>query len=130
MAKVGVDASFRVLVVGVDGVTSVLLKEALGDQSFDVMCLSTDVAAYETLDREAGTLHALVVDTELGAGTTGFDVARYARRLDAALAVIFITGAHRDSVERFGVPRASHVAKPVDPDLLIMILREFAANYG
>ena len=130
MGEVGVDPGFRVLLVGVNDATSIQLKAALGSRNFEVIGLSADAAAYEALDRQAGTLKALVIDTELGAGATGFDIARYARRLNAAVAVIFITHAHRDSIKMFGVPGAAHVGKPLDLDLLTMILREFAKGYG
>ncbi|WP_332768864.1 response regulator [Phenylobacterium sp.] len=127
MSQVGGAVSeFRVHVVDADHVTRILLIEILGDRGFDVLCLSS-VAAYEALDHEAPTLGALIVDSD-GGGITGFEVARYARRLNPAVPVIFLSNAHHDSVEKFGVPGAAHVAKPFDPDLLIMILRELAAD--
>ncbi|WP_421934333.1 response regulator [Phenylobacterium sp.] len=128
MSQIGLERGFRVLVVDPDGVSRVLLDEVLGDCGFDVLSASTDVTAYEALDREARAFNALVVDTDLRAGTTGFDVARYARRLHGTIAVIFITSARHDSTEKFGVPGAAHVARPFDPDLLIMILRALAAE--
>ena len=123
----GVESEFRLHVVDADPVTRILLTEILGDRGFDVLCLSS-LAAYEALDHEAMTLGALIVDGDTGGGITGFEVARYARRLNPAVPVIFLSNAHRDSVEKFGVPGAAHVTKPFDPDLLIMILRELAAD--
>ncbi|WP_421934344.1 hypothetical protein [Phenylobacterium sp.] len=80
------------------------------------------------MDHEASTLDALIVDIDVGGGTMGFGVARYARRLNGAISVIFLSSAHHDSVEKFGVSGAAHVAKPFDPGLLVMILRELAAE--
>jgi len=42
--------------------------------------------------------------------------------------VILITSARCDSIEKSGVPGAAHVARPFDPELPIMILRELAAE--
>jgi len=120
---------FRVLAVDADDKTCVLLNNLLGDRGFDVMCVSTPVAAYRALDQEASTLHALIVDIDVGGGRMGFEVARYARRLNGAIPVIFLSSAHHDSVEKFGVPGAAHVAKPFDPGLLVMILRELATEH-
>lgn len=128
MSKIGgAGSEFRVHVVDADHVTRILLIEILGDRGFDVLCVS-GVAAYEALDREAPTLGVLIVDSDGGGGITGFEIARYARRLNPAVPVIFLSNAHHDSVEKFGVPGAAHVAKPFDPDLLIIILRELAAD--
>lgn len=128
MSQIGLEPGFRVLVVDPNDASRALLNEVLGDCGFDVLCTSTDVTAYEALDREAGAFNALVVDTDLRAGTTGLKVARYARRLHGTIAVIFITSARHDSPEKFGVPGAAHVARAFEPDLLIMILRALAAE--
>lgn len=125
MSRVGIDrSSFRVLVVDAEDATCMLLDRTLGDEGFDVMCVSSDAAAYQALNDEAATLDALVIDSNLGAGTTGFDVARHARRLKPNLPVVFISASPREWVEKFGVPGAAHVAKPFDPDIIVMILRE------
>lgn len=70
----------------------------------------------------------LVVDTDLQAETAAFDVAREATGRDGTTTVIFITSAHHDSTEKFSLPGAAYVARPLGPELLMMILRALAAE--
>jgi two-component system, cell cycle response regulator CpdR len=119
---------FRVLVVDPDDTTCGLLTGRLAGEGFEVVCAASDADAYAALQAHGPALDALVTDTNLGSGTTGFDVARDARRRHPEVAVIFLSHAARESVERHGVPGAAHIARPYDPGLLILILRELAAG--
>jgi DNA-binding response OmpR family regulator len=65
-----------------------------------------------------------VLDVNLGRGTTGFDVARYGRRLNPTIPVIFITGQPQESVDKFGVAGAVMLEKPFDLPSLLSTLRE------
>lgn len=121
-------APFRVLVVDPDDTTCGLLNDRLAGEGFDVLCAASDTAAYAALQARGPTLDALITDTNLGPGTTGFDVAREARRHNPAIAVIFLSHAARESIDRHGVPGAAHIARPFDPGLLILVLRELAAG--
>ena len=122
----GAATTFGALLVNVDHVTSVPLNAALGEQGFDLTYVSSSIA-YETLDENVSSFDALVVDVDIG-GITGFEIAHYARLRNPAVSVIFLSGAHRDSVEKFGVTGAAHVTKPFDPELLVLILRGLAAR--
>jgi len=86
--------------------------------------VANDAAAYHALDSEADAFAALIVDINLGRGTTGFDVARYARRLNPSLPVIYVTGGLPRSVAVYGVPGGALVPKPFDRNLLLDTLRE------
>lgn len=119
---------FRVLVVDPDDATCGLLNDRLAGEGFEVACVASDAAAYRALEARGPVLDALITDTNLGPGTTGFDVARQARRHNPTVAVIFLSHATRDSVDRHGVPGAAHIARPFDPGLLILVLRELAAG--
>ena len=124
MVAIVAEQRARVLVVEDDEAVSQLLKTVLAAEGYEVICASTDVEAYEELDRKGSSVDALVLDINLGAGTTGFDVARYGRRINASVAVIFISGGAEASVEKFGVADATLVAKPFDIPLLIATLEE------
>jgi DNA-binding response OmpR family regulator len=55
----------------------------------------------------------MIVDVNLGAGTTGYDVARFARRITAALPVIFVSGqSSPDSFAANSVPGSLFLSKP------------------
>lgn len=114
----------RVLVVEDEAPVCEVLTELLGGEGYDPVCALGDKAAYQQLDAEAPGLAALVVDINLGRGTTGFDVARYARRLNPKLPVIYITGASSNSMEVHGVEGGVLVAKPFDGERLLSTLKE------
>ena len=81
-----------VLVVEDDPYVRVVLDELLQDQGLDVWSVADDLSAYQVLSQEADRFRVLLTDINLGTGTTGFDVARRARSLNAEIEVIFITG--------------------------------------
>ena len=109
----------RVLVVEDEPEVCDLIKQQLADEGFDVVCACNDDMAYDRLSREARTFKALIVDINLGKGTTGFDVARHARRLNPSVPVVYVTGGDPESVETHGVDGAALVLKPFDrQDLL------------
>ena len=114
LQPVGAWEGHRILVVEDDSALCALLSDLLSDRGFEVSCASTDRAAYEVLRHDGDLLAALVVDVNLGRGTTGFDVARFARSINATVPVIYITGDAPRSVAKFGVEGGVLVAKPFD----------------
>ena len=100
-----------VLLVEDEAQVAEMIAEALADAGFDVITALNDKAAYAALEDGAEGFAALVADINLGFGTTGFDVAREARRRNAALKVIYITG-YAAHVDRFGVEDGVIVPKP------------------
>jgi DNA-binding response OmpR family regulator len=96
-----------------------LLTDILEEAGFEAHCACTDKAAYVAL--AAGTRYAAVlVDINLGEGVTGFDVARFARRRDPSVPVLYVTGhATEGSFKAFGVPDSAFVPKPFSPDDLL-----------
>ena len=88
-----------------------LIVEALSERGLNVKSALTDQDALTLLERDAHELSLLVTDINLGKGITGFDVARKARELNPALAIVYITG-QPQKLERFGVAGAMLVEKP------------------
>lgn len=91
-----------------------LIEEAFAEHALGVLSAKSDTEAYDLLAQDAGRFAVLVADINLGAGTTGFDVARRARTLNPKLEVIYITG-HAAHLGRFGVDRAMMFPKPFNP---------------
>jgi len=113
----------RVLVVEDDHAICELIADILEDAGLETVCVQTDLAAYEALPT-LPTVQALIVDVNLGVGTTGFDVGRYARQMIPDLPVIYVSGdASRASFEAFGVPDADFLAKPFTPRELLETVR-------
>ncbi|HTK35487.1 MAG TPA: response regulator [Caulobacteraceae bacterium] len=114
----------RILVVDDDKDVCGVICDLLDESGFAVVRAYDDRTAYETLKAQARTFSALVIDIDLGRGTTGFDVARYARTLVRDLPVIFLSGDDDGaSVEKFGVSASGFIRKPFEPSELLALLR-------
>jgi DNA-binding response OmpR family regulator len=104
-----------------------LIEEAFAEHELSVLSAKTDAEAYELLAEDAKRFAVLVADINLGAGTTGFDVARRARTLNPKLEVIYITG-HAAHLGRFGVDRAMMFPKPFNPHELAERVRDLTGG--
>lgn len=114
----------RVLVVEDDAGVCSVINDVLSERGYEVICVNTDEDAYEALRRGRSSFAALLVDINLGLGTTGFDVARFARRLHPNLPVMYVTGGTPESVSTFGVDGGTYVAKPFHPTALARQLQQ------
>lgn len=104
-----------------------LIEDAFGERGLDVVSAVNDADAYQRLEEDAKRFAVLVADINLGAGTTGFDVARRARRLNRDLKVIYITG-HAAHLGRFGVEGAMMFPKPFNPEELAQRVAELVGG--
>ncbi len=119
----GLETMGNLLVVEDDHAICDVMAEALRDEGFLVECVRADREAYT---RIAGlpTIQALVVDVNPGPGTTGFDVARFARQVIPHIAVVYVSGeAAPASHMAFGVPESAFLPKPFTPDELVEAVR-------
>jgi DNA-binding response OmpR family regulator len=113
----------RVLVVEDDRHICELLTDALETEGIEPRCVSSDREAYEAL-KSGERFGCMVVDINLGTGTTGFDVARFARQIDPQLAVIYVSGEITEaSFKAFGVPGSLFLQKPFLPSDLLERVR-------
>ena len=102
-----------------------LVEDILDPHGFEVTCALGDDAAYRALGRSPSDYRAFIIDIDLGEGTTGFDVARYARRLAPHTPVIFMSGeGDGASVGRFGVPGSIFLRKPFTPEELVQVVQQ------
>jgi CheY-like chemotaxis protein len=114
----------RVLVVEDDHSICELLSDLLEAEGFQTVCVSADREAYSILPT-LPTFEALLVDVNLGPGTIGFDVARFARQVIPKLPVVYVTGqASPESFNAFGVPGSRLVTKPFNAQELLGVLHE------
>ena len=113
----------RALVVEDDQAICELISDTLALAGFEAHCVQTDRDAYAAL-AERPAIDALVLDINLGRGTTGYDIARFARQSMPGLAVIYVSGeASETSFSAFGVPDSVFVAKPFNTDDLLAALQ-------
>jgi DNA-binding response OmpR family regulator len=118
----------RVLVVEDEPGVCELLSDMLEADGFQSHCVQTDRGAYEAL-RHDRSFACMIVDVNLGSGTTGYDVARFARQIDQALPVIYVSG--QTSPKSFaanGVPGSLFLAKPFTMDELLDPLRKLVGD--
>lgn len=118
MVGAGYGQMGRVLIVDDDPGVCAIIAEILGEEGIEVACAQNDSAAYAMIPT-LPNFRALVVDVDLGQGTTGFDVARFARKVIPDLPVIYISGAASNAhLEAFGVPESQFLQKPFTSEKL------------
>lgn len=122
MGVVGNRLDCRILIVEDNVVVGQSLKAVLEDAGAWVQWVQSDQAAYAAIEAGLDALDVLILDVDLGVGTTGFDIARHARRRRAEIGIIFSSGSPPDWVSAFGVENALFVPKPAsESDLLTAI---------
>src|SRR5688572_10144818 len=65
------NTSHRILIVEDEAEVCALLEDFLSEEGYEVSCAANDDAAYAELRRDWQSIDALVVDINLGRGTTG-----------------------------------------------------------
>lgn len=107
-----------------------ILSEAFEHRGAEVTAAASDSAAYRALENDSRGFDLLVTDVDLGAGTTGFDVARAARQYLPGLPVVYMT-AFDISMGRHAVPHSLALRKPVRlADIADAALDFFAREAG
>jgi len=119
----------HVLVVEDDRALGELVCDALAARGLVAERVDSDIAAYRRIPL-LPTLAALIVDVNLGAATTGFDVARFARQVIPHIAVVFMSGGTQAAAFRaHGVPDSDFLQKPFRPgDLAGVLASRLAAK--
>ena len=108
----------HVLVVEDDRAICDLICEALRDRGVYAESVRNDRQAYARIT-SLPVLDGLVLDVNLGHGTTGYDIARFARQVMPDIAIVYVSGATNEaSFKAFGVPESEFLEKPFMPDEL------------
>ena len=104
-----------VLVVEDEVMVLALIEDALKDAGFGLPTSDSAERAIEALERPGAEFVALVTDIRLVGRLTGWDVARRARELNSALAIVYITGDAGSEWASEGVPNSVLIQKPFAP---------------
>jgi len=114
----------KILIVEDDTGICEVVCTLLHEVGFSCICASSDEAAYAVLTKHKDWA-GLIADINLGTGTTGFDVARFARQYVPDLPVMYISGASSPrSYAAFGVPGSEYLAKPFNGPELVLRMEE------
>jgi DNA-binding response OmpR family regulator len=106
-------ADAAVLYVEDNDLVRELAAMILEEAGFKVVAAADAAMACAALDRNVEQpLRAVITDIDLGVGPDGWAVARRARRLDGALPVIYVTGAHGHDRQSKAVPNGVMLTKP------------------
>ena len=90
-------------------------QDALEAGGYSVVAAADGAEAIAVMDTRSGELSGLITDIRLGAGPTGWDVARHARELRPDLPVVYATGDSAHEWPIHGVPKSLVVQKPYAP---------------
>lgn len=96
-----------------------LLTDILQMHGHETECVQSDEEALDAL-RRGPPFACMIVDVNLGAGTKGYDVARFARTIQPSLPVIYVSGQTSEaSFAANGVTGSLFIPKPFTADELI-----------
>jgi DNA-binding NarL/FixJ family response regulator len=123
------DSGAQILIVDDDPASRDLLEATMARGGFDAVAVSTGEEALEAAERSRPEL--VLLDIMLP-GINGYEVQRQLRqRFGDDLAVIFISGARAESVDRVAglmLGADDYVSKPFDPDELLARARRFVRS--
>ncbi len=113
------ETSTALLYVEDDILTQDVVVRALEEAGYEVVVTSDGEEALAKLN-EGVQFRALITDINLGAGPTGWDVAREARALQNALPVVYVSGDSDKEWSEKGVPMSVMIAKPFAPAQVVV----------
>jgi DNA-binding response OmpR family regulator len=101
-----------ILIVDDEPLIVELLRSALDEAGFSSLQASDADEAFAVLETENAEFAGVVTDINLGSARDGWDVARRARELNPAVAIVYCSGGspHEWSVK--GVPQSVVLTKP------------------
>lgn len=100
------------LVVDDEALVRDVVQAALEDSGYAVVAAENGRAAVSILEERSAEYRLLVTDIALGAGLSGWDVARRGREIYPDLAVLYMSGANLYDYASQGVPNSTVVSKP------------------
>ncbi|WP_165842950.1 response regulator [Phenylobacterium deserti] len=118
----------RILLVDDAAADVELLEEWLRRGGATVTRAHTDLGAYHALEADE-PLDAIITDLNLGFGTTGFDVARAARRLRPDIAVVYVSGEPM-AIAEHAVEGAVFVRKGRPSETAMLVLQALRESRG
>jgi CheY-like chemotaxis protein len=101
-----------ILLVEDEPMVQMNIEDALVDGGFAVLLASNGAEALAVLDQTDQTIAGVVTDIRLGAGPSGWEVARRARETRPEIPMVYITGDSAHEWSAWGVPNSVLVQKP------------------
>ncbi|MDX8526316.1 response regulator [Mesorhizobium sp. MSK_1335] len=98
------------------------LESSLEEAGFKVVSAPNAQLAIEIFDAGPSKIRGLVTDIRLGPGKLGWEIARYMRRSDPAMPVVYVSGDGAASWAEQGVPNSVMIAKPFAMTQITMAL--------
>ncbi|CAN7310574.1 response regulator [Mesorhizobium caraganae] len=88
------------------------VETALQEAGFEVVTAHNAAEAIAAFDAQPDEFKGLVTDIRLGAGQSGWDVARHLRQANSTLPVIYVSGDSAIHWGAEGVPESVMITKP------------------
>lgn len=105
-----------------EALVAMFVQDALEAEGFEVLLCADAKSAEHAVREDINTAAALVTDVRLGAGLTGWELARLARERCPDLPVVFISGDSAIDHSAQGVPCSIMIQKPFVAAQLITAL--------
>lgn len=114
------EPTILLLLVEGEETVNLLLEETLTAEGFELVIASDGKKAIAELDADANRFRAVVTEIDFTTGaSTGWDVARHARRLVPEMPVVYMTGGSGHEWAAEGVPKSVLVPKPFVPAQIV-----------
>lgn len=101
-----------VLVVEDEPLILLDVETALQEAGFEVVAVANAAQALAAFDAEPERFKGLITDIRLGAGQSGWDLARHLRQARPTIPVIYISGDSAIHWSAEGVPESVMITKP------------------
>ena len=108
-----------VLIVEDDALIQSLVEEALKEGGFEPAIAPSAEEAVTLMKSKVMDFRALVTDINLKGRMNGWEVAKFAREMDPAFPIVYMTGAATGEWASHGVPNSILLNKPFAPAQLI-----------
>ena len=115
-------AAEMVLYVEDELITQASVAAALRDAGFSVTTADNGADAIDLLEAGTEPFRGIITDINLGEGFDGWEVARRARGLSDAIAIVYVSGASKGDWTSLGVPRSVMIAKPFAPMQIVVAI--------
>lgn len=119
-------AGRRILIVEDEPLIGMGMQQSIQDAGGEVLWVQNDTSAYTALQSLGPPFDTVVLDINLGRGTTGYDVARQARILAPDVRIIYSSGSPASWADDFGVPGAIYLPKPCTEATILSALQKIA----
>jgi two-component system OmpR family response regulator len=88
------------------------LENALEEAGFEVVAVADGASAMTAFDAEPARFKAVLSDIRLGAGPSGWEVARHVRTVNPTMPIVYISGDSAPHWASEGVPNSLMITKP------------------